>query len=61
MDWKNGLDENCASETEEMIVNYVRAGFLPDKEILEDCMDYIRECYPEEKDKITSGILAGVI
>ena len=61
MDWKDGIDGNCASETEEMIVNNVRAGFLSNKEILDDCMDDIRESYPEEKDKITSDVLAGVI
>jgi len=27
MDWKNKIDECCANELEEMIVDYVRAGF----------------------------------
>lgn len=57
MDWKKGMDEMLAEELEEQIIDYVKAGFLSDDEILECCEEYIEEEYPEESDGITDDEL----
>ena len=51
MDWKNKLDECCANEVEEMIVNSIKAGFLSNEEIKDDCELYIEEEYPDDIEK----------
>ncbi len=61
MDWKNKIDEMLADELEEQIVDYVKAGFLSDDEILEICEEYIEEDYPDDVDNITSDELLDVI
>ncbi|MFG6330108.1 MAG: hypothetical protein K1W06_11685 [Lachnospiraceae bacterium] len=73
MDWKESIEENadetCAFDIEEMIINNIKAGFLSDEEILEECAEYVaeyvkydlKEDYPEDKDKFTKNILTGVI
>jgi len=48
MDWKESIEENadetCAFVIEEMIINNIKAGFLSDEEILEECAEYVAEC-----------------
>lgn len=54
MEWKNKIeDECCADELEEMIIDYVKAGFLSNDEIAENCEEYIEENYPDECDNLT--------
>lgn len=54
MEWKNQIkDECCTDELEEMIIDGIKAGFLSNDEILEDCQEYIEENYPDECDHIT--------
>lgn len=52
MDWKDKLDECCADEVEEMIINSIKAGFLSNKEIEEECELYIEEEYPDDMENI---------
>ena len=61
MDWKESINEDCAIEIEEMIINNIKAGFLPDNEILEDCIEYLKYDYPEDADKLTEDFLAVII
>ncbi len=48
---ENKLDECCANEVEEMIVNSIKAGFLSNEEIKDDCELYIEEEYPDDIEK----------
>lgn len=48
MEWKNMLDECCADELEEMVIDNIRVGFLSNSEILEECKEYIEENYPDD-------------
>ena len=52
MDWKNKLDECCADEVEELIINSIKAGFLSNEEIEEECKFYIEEDYPDDMENI---------
>lgn len=61
MGWKDKLDECCADELEEMMVDSVRAGFLSDDDILEDCVEYIEDEYPDDCGDIEEGELLEVI
>lgn len=62
MEWKNKIaDECCADELEEMIIDNIKAGFLSNDEILEDCMEYIEEDYPDECDNITEDDFLEII
>ena len=61
MDWKEGIDENCAFEIEETIINNIKAGFLSDDEILEECTEDLEYDYPEDADKLTEDVLSVVI
>lgn len=62
MEWKNKIeDECCADELEEMIIDHIKAGFLSNDEILEDCMEYIEEDYPDECDNITEDDFLEII
>ena len=62
MDWKNKIEDKCcADELEEMITDYIRAGFLSDDEILDDCEEYIEENYPDECDNIAVSDLLEII
>ena len=54
MEWKHKLDECCANELEEMIIDYIKAGFLSDEEIIEDCEEYIEEEYPDDSENIST-------
>ena len=47
MDWKHKVDECCAFELEEMIIDEIKAGFLSNDEIQEQCETYIEENYPD--------------
>lgn len=53
MEWKSKIDECCADELEEMIIDYIKAGFLSNDEILEECKEYIEEDYPDDCESIT--------
>uniref|UniRef100_UPI004056FABF DUF6891 domain-containing protein n=1 Tax=Agathobacter sp. TaxID=2021311 RepID=UPI004056FABF len=59
--WKKRLDEDCADEVEELILDYVKAGFLSDEEIAEECEMYIEEEYPEDAEEIETDILEQII
>ena len=62
MEWKNKLeDECCANELEEMIIDYIKAGFLSNDEISEDCEEYIEDNYPDECDNITEADFLEII
>ena len=61
MDWKEGIDENCAFEIEETIINNIKAGFLSDDEILEECTEDLEYDYPEDAGKLTEDVLSVVI
>lgn len=62
MEWKNKIeDEGCADELEEMIINYIRAGFWPDDKIFMECEQYIEDFYCDEWENITEDGLRGVI
>lgn len=52
MEWKSKIDECCADELEEMIIDYIKAGFLSNDEILERCEEYIEDYYPSDSEKI---------
>lgn len=62
MEWKNKIeDECCADELEEMIIDHIKASFLSNDEILEDCMECIEEDYPDECDNITEDDFLEII
>lgn len=62
MDLKSEIkDECCANELEEMIIDYIKAGFLSNDEISEDCREYIEDNYPDECDNITEDGLLEII
>ncbi len=48
-------DDCCADELEEMIIEYVKASFLSDHEILEICEEYIEDNYPDQCDHISEN------
>lgn len=52
MGWKDKLDECCANEVEEMIINHIKAGFISNEEIQEECELYIEESYPDDIENI---------
>lgn len=62
MEWKNKIeDECCADELEEMIIDYIKAGFLSNDEISESCEEYIEDNYPDECDNITEDDFLKII
>lgn len=62
MDWKNKIqDECCADELEEMIIDYVKAGFWSDDKILTECVQYMEDFYPEECEDLTEDDLLEII
>ncbi len=61
MDWKKNIDEMLAYELEEQIIDNIKAGFMPNDKILEECEIYIEEEYPDDSDNITSEELLEVI
>lgn len=62
MEWKSKIeDECCADELEEMIINYIRAGFWSNDKILMECEQYIEDFYSDEWDNITKDGLLEII
>ena len=62
MEWKNKIeDECCADELEEMIIDYIKAGFWSNDKILRECEQYIKDLYPNECDNITKDDLLEII
>lgn len=61
MEWKNKIDECCADELEEMLTDYVKAGFLSEHEILEECKEYIEDNYPDDCENIMEGEFQEII
>ena len=62
MEWKSKIeDECCADELEEMITDYVKAGFWPDEKISIECGQYIKDFYREECANLTEGDLLAII
>ena len=54
-------DDCCADELEEMIIEYIKAGFLSDHEISEICEGYIEDNYPDPCDHLTENDFLEVI
>ncbi len=62
MEWKSKIeDECCAGELEEMIINYIRAGFWSNDKILMECEEYIKHFYRNEGENITKNDLLEII
>lgn len=62
MEWKSKIkNESCADELEEMIINYVKAGFWSNDKILEECEQYIKDFYRNECNHITKDDLLEII
>lgn len=62
MEWKSKIkNECCADELEEMIIDYIKAGFLSNDEILIECEQYIKDFYRDECDNITKDDLFEII
>lgn len=61
MEWKNNLDECCAFELEEMIIDGIKAGFSSNDQIQQDCENYVMEEYPDDAAHITSEELSQII
>ncbi len=62
MEWKSKFkDECCADELEEMIVDYVKAGFWSNDEILMECEQYIQDFYRSERENIAKDDLLKII
>lgn len=62
MEWKSKIEDDCcADELEEMIINYIRAGFWSNDKILMECEQYIEDFYSDEWDNITKDGLLEII
>lgn len=62
MEWKSKIqDESCVDELEEMIVDYVKAGFLSNDKILMECQEYMEDFYQDECENITKDNLLEII
>ena len=62
MEWKSKIkNECCADELEEMIINYIKAGFWSNDKILIECEQYIKDFYRNEWDNITKDDLLEII
>lgn len=61
MDWKKKVDEMLVDELEERIIDDIKAGFLSNEKILEECEEYIEEEYPDDLESITSEELLDTI
>lgn len=60
-EWKQLLDDCCADELEELMINDIKAGFLSDEEIQEECELYIEDDYPEDEGKIDAEGFSAII
>ena len=46
MEWKNKIkNECCVNELEEMIINYIKAGFWSNDKILQEFKQHIKDFY----------------
>jgi hypothetical protein len=62
MEWKIKIeDECCADELEEMIINYIRAGFWSNDKILMECEQYLKDFYRKEWNNIGKDSLLAII
>ncbi len=62
MEWKSKIkDKCCADELEEIIIDYIKAGFRSNDEILIECEQYIKDFYRNECDNITKDDLLKII
>ena len=62
MEWKSKIkNQCCADELEEMIINYIQAGFWSNNKILEECEQYIKDFYPDECNNVTKDDLLEII
>lgn len=62
MEWKHKLkDQDCAEELEEQMLDEIKAGFLSNQELAEQCREYMEDNYPEECDEFTQKDLLEVI
>lgn len=61
MAWEKKIDEMLANELEERIIDAIKAGFLSNDKILEECIEYIEEDYPNNLDSITNEELLNII
>jgi len=62
MEWKSKIkDECCADELEEMIINYIKAGFWSNDKILRECEQYMKDFYRSECENITKDDLLEII
>ena len=62
MEWKSNIEhEWCADELEEMIINYIRAGFWSNDKILKECEQYIKDFYRNEWENITGDDMLEII
>ena len=62
MEWKSKIkDECCADELEEMIINYIRAGFWSNDKILMECEQYLKDFYRKEWNNIGKDSLLAII
>lgn len=62
MEWKSKIkNECCADELEEMIINYVKAGFWSNDKILRECEEYMKDFYRHECDNIAKDDLLEII
>lgn len=53
MDWKNKVDECCADELEEIIIDNMKAGFFSNDKIVEICVEHAEDYYPDDCETIT--------
>lgn len=60
-EWKQLLDDCCADELEELMIDDIKAGFLSDEEIQEECELYIEDDYPEDEGKIDAEGFSAII
>ena len=61
MEQKNNLDGCCSDELEEMIIDNIKAVFLSNHEILDECREYIKEDYPNDFENITDDEFLEII
>ncbi|ATP40483.1 hypothetical protein CSE16_10730 [Solibacillus sp. R5-41] len=61
MEWKKLLDECCANELEGLITDNIKAGFLSNEEIQEECKLYIEDNYPDDEGKIIDDDFSAII
>lgn len=62
MEWKSKIKSQCCiDELEQMIIDYIKAGFLSNDAILKECEYYIKDFYRNECDNITKNDLIEII